>query len=285
MGSETSPGWLARPRRMLAILFLAVAIPVGAVDTARRVYVVGVVPQYSQRTLVDIWRPIVEELEARTGLQFRLEGSPGIPEFEQKLVRGQFDCAYMNPYHFLVAYRRQGYRPLIRDRSRSLQGILVVSADSPVALPDLAGRRIVFPAPNALGASLLMRAELRRVHGLSFEARFVETHTSVYLNVVKGAADAGGGVSRTLALQPPEVRNALRVLYRTRPVSPHPFACHPRLPVAHRKVIRKAFLAMGEKRDTARLLARIPIFDIGVAEWHDYEPLTNLGLDELYEGS
>ena len=47
------------------------------------VYEFGVVPQFEQRKLFRIWRPVLDELERRTGLAFHLVGSQKIPVFEK----------------------------------------------------------------------------------------------------------------------------------------------------------------------------------------------------------
>lgn len=274
-------------RRMRVLPLLGLLLAAGGQSQSHggeRPYSFGVVPQFDQRRLHEVWRPILGELKTKTGMRFELRGSAEIPAFEVALFSGAFDCAYMNPYHFIVANRAQGYRAVVRDHSRQLRGILVVRKDDPArSVQDLAGERIAFPAPNALGASLLMRAELGNRERVDTVPIYVKTHTSVYLNVVKGLVRAGGGVERTLRAQSPAVRDSLRILYRTRPVAPHPVACHPRVPAEHRHRLQAALLAIGQTPEGARKLARIPILRIGPARFADYEPLTDWGLDKLYE--
>ncbi|MBT8122773.1 MAG: phosphate/phosphite/phosphonate ABC transporter substrate-binding protein [Gammaproteobacteria bacterium] len=55
------------------IFFLLLALSPAAVFAAQatdaeKVYTFGVVPQFEQRKLLRIWRPILNELEQRTGL-------------------------------------------------------------------------------------------------------------------------------------------------------------------------------------------------------------------------
>ncbi|MEK9775021.1 MAG: PhnD/SsuA/transferrin family substrate-binding protein, partial [Quisquiliibacterium sp.] len=77
-------------------------------------YTFGVVPQFDARKVVEIWGPILKELEKRTGFDFELVGSPKIPQFEIEFEQGRYDFAYMNPYHALIAGRTQKYLPLVR---------------------------------------------------------------------------------------------------------------------------------------------------------------------------
>lgn len=157
---------LAMPAAVILVIFLvlsALTTTVFAQDVngEEHVYRIGVVPQFEQRKLFRIWIPILQELEARTGLRFEVVGSELIPDFEKLFLAGEFDFAYMNPYHVVSANNVQGYLPLVCDGSRTLQGILVVRKDSPItSIEELKGQTVAFPSANALGASLLPRSEL-----------------------------------------------------------------------------------------------------------------------------
>jgi phosphonate transport system substrate-binding protein len=222
-------------------------------------------------------------LEQRTGLTFKLVGSPKIPVFEQKYEEGAYDFAYMNPYHLLVAHDCQGYLPLVRDGGRMLKGILVVAKESPIqSVQELAGKRVAFPSPNALGASLLMRAELAKLQGVEVIPHYVQTHSSVYLHVALGQTAAGGGVAATLNSQKPEVREKLRILYETRPINPHPVSVHPRVPAADREKVQRALLEMAQTEKGAALLAKIPMRKAVAASLEDYTPMSAWGLEAFY---
>jgi phosphonate transport system substrate-binding protein len=268
--------------RLIAALLVATGLLVTNPSLAET-YAVGVVPQFNARTLQSIWTPILQELERRTGHTFELRGSKSISAFEKQFMAGEFDFAYMNPYHFILARKTQGYLPLVRDTGKRLRGILVVRKD--VAIDDveqLQDKAIAFPSPNALGASLMLRAQLAREFNLRFEPRYVKSHDSVYLNVVTGRMTAGGGVGRTLARQPSEVREQLRVLYTTPAVASHPVTVHPRVPETVRSMVKNALIAMGESESERQLLAKIPIGTAGEALSEDYVPLQKMGLDAFY---
>jgi phosphonate transport system substrate-binding protein len=267
-----------------ALLFTSLASASFLVWPAEDVlYQFGVVPQFEQRKLFKIWRPILDELEQRTQLGFNFIGSAKVPIFEQMYIEGIFDFAYMNPYHILKANDTQGYLPLVRDGSRKLKGILVVLKDSPLqTVQGIAGKRVAFPAPNALGASLLMRAELAELHGVSVIPHYVQTHSSVYLHVALGLTSAGGGLPATLNIQKPEIREKLRVMYKTRSVNPHPISVHPRVPKAHRKRVQQALLEIAGTKKGAALLAKIPIRKMVTANMEDYSPMNRWGLEAFY---
>lgn len=270
--------------KLLALSFILVATP-GASKTlvAKNSYSLGVVPQYDVRRIQQIWSPILEKIRNDTGIDIRLGASPDIPAFEKQFTAGDFDFAYMNPYHLLEANKQQGYLPVVRDNGRKLYGVIVVRKDSPIrTVADLAGQTVAFPAPNALGAALIPRAEFSNKFKIDISPRYVKNHTSVYLNVLLGQAAAGGGVQKTFDQQRSDVKDQLRVLYKTAQVAPHPLAVHPRVPPEITAAVKKSLLDMGMSLDGQAMLRKVPVKKIGEAHLEDYHPLKTMGLDAFY---
>lgn len=274
-----------RIRRRVGILLVGIFIVLaGQAPPAHPAesYTFGVVPQYEQRQLFAIWKPLLDELEMRTGLSFRMVGVPTIPAFEKEFLKGSYDFVYMNPYHLLKANTSQGYAPLIHDRA-NLRGILVVRRESAIRSPsELNGKEVAFPSPNALGASLLMRADLSRLFHVDIAPLYVKTHNSVYLHVVKGLADAGGGVEKTLEEQAGPIRDALRILYTTRDMPAHPIAVHRRVPKGDAEKVRLALLAMAATEEGRALLARVPMKQPAATSMADYAPMMTWGLESFW---
>jgi phosphonate transport system substrate-binding protein len=269
-------------------LMVAVALSLSpwsgpAMAAEQPVYTIGIVPQFDLRRIQAIWGPITERLQAATGARFKLALDRDIPAFEKNLHAGVFDIAYMNPFHYVVASHRQGYRAIVRDVEESLYGIVVVRQDSPISsLSMLNGKVVAFPSPNAMGAALIPRAEFARKYGIKVDERYVKSHTSSYMNVLMGQADAAGGIWATFEQQAPEIRSGLRVLHETERYTPHPVAVHPRMPEALSAKIQAAFLALGEDAAGRELVAGIPMKQLGRAGDRDYDSLRGLGLEAFY---
>lgn len=245
-------------------------------------YSFAVVPQFEQRKLFAIWKPVVAELENRTGLELKLVATLTVPEFERELSKGAFDFLYANPYHIMRETTRQKYIPLVRD-SVPLRGILVARKDSTLRnLNELEGKTLAMPSPNAIGASLLLRADLERVFHVKMNMLYVKTHSSVYLHVANGLAEAGGGVEKTLEEQDQPVRDALRVLYTTREMPSHPISAHPRVAKEAREKIRKALLDMAATPSGQALLAEIPLKHAVPTSMEDYLPMREWGLESYW---
>jgi phosphonate transport system substrate-binding protein len=228
------------------------------------------------------WKPILSELEKRTGLTYKLVSTPTIQAFDKECMKGAYDFAYLNPYIFLKANKAVGYIPVIRDLA-DLRGILVVRKGSPIKSPtDLNGKTIAFPAPNALGASLLMRADLSNIFHINITPKYVSSHGSVYLHVAKGLAEAGGGVEKTLLEQEGAVRDTLKVIYTTRPMPSHPVTVHPRVAAPVVEKVRKAFIEMEATPAALELLAKIPMKHPVPANLQDYTPMMKWGLEAFW---
>ncbi|CUW41073.1 ABC-type phosphate/phosphonate transport system [Magnetospirillum sp. XM-1] len=266
----------------LSALFL-VGWPLGAQAAEPATYTLAVVPQFDLRRIEAVWRPIVDHLQSATGARFTLVTETTIPVFEKGLHGGAYDFAYMNPYHYVVVHQRQGYKPLVRDVEDKLSGIVVVRKDS--GLTDarmLDGRKVAFPAPNAMGAALIPRAEFSRKLGIRITEVYVKSHGSAYLNVMMGQADAAGGIRATFDQQKPELRDGLAVIYETEQYTPHPLAAHPRVPAEMAEKVQQAMIALGTTPMGDALLDGIPIKTIGIARDSDYDALRNLGLEAFY---
>lgn len=250
---------------------------------AETVYKVGIVPQFEARRIAEVWTPILDELEKRTGEKFVLEGSPNIPAFERGFADGVYDFAYMNPYHALVAAQKQNYEPIVRDGARKLFGILVVAKNADYTdVKQLQGKKVAFPAPNALGAALLMRADLDRVHGITYEADYVATHTSAYLNVALGETDAAGGVMATFNRLDDRLKEELVILYETTKLPPHPLTVHPRVSRDVAQRVQDALLQMAQTEEGQAMLLQVPFKQVVSATLEEYAVLKELSLENYY---
>ncbi|MDO8927031.1 MAG: phosphate/phosphite/phosphonate ABC transporter substrate-binding protein [Sideroxyarcus sp.] len=267
---------LALPALLLGLLTATCTM------AADKTYTFAVTPQFEQRKLMAIWMPIVEAVEKRAGLSLKLTSMISVPEFEKELAKSTFDFVYCNPYSIIKSVPDPGYIPLVRD-SAPLRGILLVRKDSVYTkLADLEKKTVAFPSPNAIGASLLMRADLARLHHITINPMYVKTHSSVYLHVVNGLADAGGGVETTLQEQEPAVKDALRIIYTTREFPSLPVAANPRVPKTDREKVRKALLELSATQEGKEMFARVPMQDPVATSLGDYAPMRAWGLESFW---
>lgn len=244
----------------------------------------AVVPQQSATRLAEEWGPLLAEIGRRAGVQIVFRTAPTIPAFEERLAKGAYDLAYMNPYHYVVFNKVAGYQALAREKNRKITGIVVVRADSVYrVLAELAGKSVAFPAPAAFAASILPQAEFARLR-IPVEAKYVSSHDSVYLAVAAGLHEAGGGIRRTFEAAPAEVRAALRVLAETPPYMPHAIAVHPRVNKAVAERLLAAMVALDGDQVGRKLLAPLSFNGITAArdaDWNDIRALDIRLLERL----
>jgi phosphonate transport system substrate-binding protein len=266
------------------LVWLYATLPALAQQAAQKPLEFGIVPQQSASRLAEDWGPVLAEISKRSGVALVFRTAPSIPGFEERLGKGDYDLAYMNPYHYVVFHKASGYRAFAREQDRKIKGILVVKKNSPYRKPaDLAGKTVVFPAPAAFAASILPQAEFGRLK-IPIEAKFVASHDSVYRAVASGLQEAGGGIQRTFEAAPVEVRDALRVLSETPAYTPHAFAAHPRVPQEILAKVLSAMASLSADETGQRLLAPLAFKGIAAAqdkEWNDIRAL-DINLLERY---
>ncbi len=262
------------PRVMLWLSLLGVALPASADELT-----FGIVPQESLSRLAEQWTPLLQYLSGVTGTDIRFASAPDIPTFEQRLLKGEYDIAYMNPYHYVEFSQSPGYRAIAREGGKLITGIVVVPENSPVTdLAELANDVIAFPAPAAFAATILVRAELEQ-REIPYTPRFVSSHQSVYLNVANGFAGAGGGIERTYGAAVSDGLTGLRVLWRSNGYTPHAFAVHPRVDPQLAARVQHELATLASHEVGRAWLGTMNMTPLISAEDSDWLDVRSLGLD------
>ncbi|BFM48413.1 phosphate/phosphite/phosphonate ABC transporter substrate-binding protein [Marinomonas sp. THO17] len=246
----------------------------------------GVVPQQSAKTLAARWSPVLNYISENTGITIQFATAKNIPEFEKRLLAGEYDLAYMNPYHYVVFHQKPGYQAIAKQKDKQIRGIVVVRKDSDIdSLEDLQNTRLAFPSPAAFAASILPRAQMAQ-ENIVFTPSYVSSHDSVYLNVSRGFFPAGGGVIRTFNNTSPEVREQLKVLWQTKPYTSHAIAAHPRVAQEQQRKIVQAMLQMNDEAEAMSLLKALNFNGLEAASndrWDDIRDLDIKLLDHMLE--
>lgn len=251
-------------------------------EYATKVHTFDVVPQFTASKIYSTWAPLLQRVGKEAGLCFELRVAPNIPEFEQTLLKGEAQFAYVNPYHAVLAQQKRKFQPLLADSQELLSGIVVVRRDNPIqSIEGLKGKQVAFPAPNAFAASLLIRAELAKKN-IDIQPVFVKTHSNVYRAVIAQDMVAGGGVNNTLATETPEVQSQLRVLYASQAYTPHPVITHPSVAPAAREQFLNAVLKIARDAEGKKLLEGVNIAQPQAVTYaKHYKVLESLKLDKF----
>ncbi|WP_028863928.1 phosphate/phosphite/phosphonate ABC transporter substrate-binding protein [Psychromonas aquimarina] len=266
---------------MKKIIFTFFLLLYSAFISAQESLTFGIVPQQSASKLAQLWNPIFEEISRKSGIKIDFATAPDIPTFEKRLAAGEYDIAYMNPYHYVVFNKSVGYQALAKARDKSIKGIIVVAKNSEIkTLNDLENSTLAFPAPAAFAASILTQSDLASDQ-VTFTAKYVSSHDSVYRTVAKGIYPAGGGVVRTFKNVAPEIREQLRILWTTKGYTPHAIAVHPRVKAENSQKIQQVLTTMEEHATGRKLLNNIKIKGFESAEDSDWNDIRALKLTLL----
>ncbi len=237
----------------------------------------GVVPQQSAAKLAEQWQPLLDRWGELAGVELKFATARDIPTFEKRLAAGEYDVAYMNPYHFTLVNQTPGYTAIAHAKDKKITGILVTKADWKGDLQDLQQQTIAFPAPRAFAASIINQSELTQ-KGIVFDTKYVGSHDSVYLGVAKGLYQAGGGVSRTFHSLNESVRNQLKILYKTAPYTPHAIAVSHSVVTETREALQNSIETLNRDAKAQGSFHLLNIKGFQHAEDKDWNDVVQLGI-------
>ena len=237
----------------------------------------GVVPQQSAAKLAKQWQPLLDRWGELAGVDIRFATARDIPTFEKRLAAGEYDIAYMNPYHFTLVNHTPGYTALARAKDKRITGILVARSDWQGDLTDLQGEVIAFPAPRAFGATIINQSELSQ-KGVSFSSKYVGSHDSVYMGVAKGLYPAGGGVGRTFNSFNNELKDQLKIIYRTQAYTPHAFAVSNQVDEQTKMALRNAVETLNQDPQAQQSFSKLSIEGLQTAKDSDWDDIVQLGI-------
>lgn len=241
-------------------------------------FVFGVVPQQSAKKLAATWGPILNHISDQIGVPVKFSTAKDIPTFEARLAQGEYDLAYMNPYHFVEYAKSPGYRALLKQVDKQIKGIIVAPKNSSLeSLADLEGKTLAFPAPAAFAATIIPQATLRN-QGVTFTPKYVFSHDSVYMNVARGFLPAGGGVMRTFNAIDDSVRDKLKILWTSPGFTPHAIASHPEVAEIWRTKIADALIELNNDAGKQSLLSAINFKGFMRAKDSDWDDIRALGI-------
>ncbi len=258
--------------KKLMIILLLVTYSIGTEIT------LGVVPQQSPLKLAKKWNKVVEYLYKETGIKINFKTEKSIPKFENELYAGNYDIAYMNPYHFIEANKKQKYEAFVRAK-KNIVGIMLSKEEKlDFKKEDLKGKTFLFPAPNAFAATLLPKFEFKKKFNFDIDKEakviYVNSHDSVYKGISRDIGYLGGGIIRTFNnFKNKNDKEKIHIVYKTSSYPSHPIAAHPRISKEIVSKIQTAFLNM-----PLEIKEILSIKDFRVTETKEFNVIKNIGV-------
>lgn len=187
------------------------------------VYHFGVHPLHNPQKLYAVFSPLTDYLsEQIPGVRFKLEASRNYAAYDKKLYAGEFQFSLPNPFQTINAIDK-GYRVFAKMGDDSnFRGIILVRKDSGISrVSDLKGRKVSYPAPTALAATMMPQYYLQ-TNGVDvmkdLDNRYVGSQESSIMNVYLKQTAAGATWPPpwiALAKQRPELEEELSVIWET----------------------------------------------------------------------
>lgn len=245
-------------------------------------YIFGIHPLHNPQQLQSIYDPLMDYLSAHIPeITFRLEASRNYAAFEEKLYAGKFQFALPNPYHTVVAADGKGYKIIAKmGNDDNFRGIIVVRKDSGITdILQLKGKKISYPAPTALAATLLPQYYLA-THGIDVnkdvENLYVGTHESSLMNVYLKQVSAGAtwpSAWKFFEKEHPEFANELEVKWQTDKLPNNGIIANNDVPAAIVNKVADLLINLHTVPEGQEILARMPLERFEKADSQTFQPV------------
>lgn len=249
-------------------------------------YIFGVHPLYNPKALNEIYGPLADVLtEQIPHTKFRLEASRNYASFDQKLYNEQFHFALPNPYQTLNAIKR-GYHVIAKQGDDyKFCGIIIVKKDTDIqSYTDLKGKKICFPAPTALAATMMPQYLLHKngVKLSDVEIKYVGSQESSILNVYNGLSDAGATWPvpwHALIKKRPEIAEKLEIKWQSEPLVNNSIMAHNNIPDSVINQVKTILINLHKTSDGKKILERMEISKLEEANNETYRVADNFLID------
>jgi phosphonate transport system substrate-binding protein len=237
-------------------------------------------PLHNPLRLYELFQPLADLIGHECGFALRLEASRSYEAFEHKLAARLPDIALPNPYQVRLA-RRSGYRVIAKQGDdERFRGLLLARRDSGlVAVEQVRGSTVAFPAPTALAATMmpeLYLAEHGLLAGRDYRRVFVGSQESAIVSVLLGRATYGATWPvpwEAFQRERPASASELRVAWQTPSLVNNAVVVRDDLSSSRASCVRRALVDVAEHEAGRGVLARIGVSKFEPADETTYDPV------------
>ncbi|HBO84149.1 MAG TPA: hypothetical protein DD641_04075 [Deltaproteobacteria bacterium] len=194
----------------------------------------GIVPFQSPSKTAEMFIPLVNYLTEKTGIKIDFAVARDFKIYQERMERGEYDITFSNPFQYIAANSRAGYKAFAKVAGEPFTGIILVRNDSGIKrIEDLKGKTIAFAYPTAWAAAVQTRKWLEDKYSIDYyrdmKPLFVTSHDSAILSVYARMVDAAGAIPHEFYTMDEHIKNDLVIIGETPPHPQMPFAYHPRV--------------------------------------------------------
>lgn len=244
-------------------------------------YSFAVHPYKNAQATYDAYFPILTYIESKIpGLELHIETPRNYAHFEEKLITKRVDFALPNPYQTLLALDHNYTVIAKMAPDEDFRGIIVARKDvNLTSFADLKGKRVSFPAPTALAATLMPKW-LMHQNGLDPEkdiaSVYAGTQDSSILNAYIGTTTAGCTWPppwKLWAASNPEKASKMEVVWQTSSLPNNSVVVQKTVPVEIQKAVAVVLAGMSKDSEGKRLLKNAGFDGFEKANESVYKPV------------
>lgn len=242
-------------------------------------YIFGVHPLHNPQQLQAIYGPLIDFINAHMDeVTFRLEASRNYAAYEEKLYAGKFQFALPNPYQTILA-EDKGYKIFGKmGDDENFRGIILVRKDANIKqVTDLKGKKVSYPAPTALAATLLPQYFLH-TNGINInkdvENIYVGSQESSIMNVYLKQVAAGATWPlpwKIFLKEQPDFAKELEIKWQTPTLPNNGLVVHATVPQPIVKQVAQLLFNLNTHAEGQEILARMPLSKFEPANTQTYQ--------------
>lgn len=246
-----------------------------------KIYIFGVHPLHNPKRLFEVYEPLIKRINSKLqGSELRLEASRDYAAFNEKLFSGYFDFALPNPYQTLIATQK-GYRVFGKmGDDENFRGLILTRKDSNIStIQQLKGKKISYPAPTALAATIMPQWYLHQ-NGLNVNKDitnlYVGSQESSIMNLYlhKSAAAATWPPPwEAFVKARPEIAKELVVTWQTTPLLNNGLVAREDIPAALVDAVGEVIFSLHTDPQGKKILAPMELSHYEKANNATYEGL------------
>lgn len=241
-------------------------------------YVFAIHPLHNPERLFEIYGPLIDYLNRKIpDYKFRLEASRNYEEFEKKLYAREPEFALPNPYQTLNSLKH-GYRVIAKmGDDYKFTGIILIRRDSSIRnVTDLKGKKVSYPAPTALAATMMPQYFIQ-THGLDvnrdIENLYVGSQESSIMNVYLGNVAAAATWPLpwdAFQKEHPDKARELQVKWETSPLINNGVVARDDVPEPLARRVAQLLDTLHTTEEGRTMLARMPLSRFELADDRRY---------------
>ena len=253
-------------RRLAAVLIatLVALAPSTAAAQPAAVYRFSPVNQWDIARTAAYWNPIVQYVEARSGIRLELKIGRTSADTTSYVLAQEVEFVFSN-HLFSPEREALGWKVFGRRNAQLIHGQIAVPAESPIQrLEELEGQTLVFAGPEAFIGYRVTYGELL-ARGIHVKVEFGGNQNAAFAQMFAGRAQATGSNSMLIDGYGKREQRKFRVLWTSEGYHDLALMASSKVPERHVAAVAQAFFEMNRDPVGREILAKASQ-SVGLAE-------------------